>query len=89
MLSSHMIHRAPPPLLSAERGKFYLPQREKKDEEIGEVGAVIYGGGGAGTNKDDSKKAWSLHFVPSTIPLLHRSIRRIIKIYIFIDRINS
>jgi hypothetical protein len=63
-------------------------EREKKYEELDKVGAVI-AGRGAGVNKDDSKKAWSLHFVPSTILLLHRSIRPSIKIYIFTDHINS
>jgi hypothetical protein len=34
--------------------KFYPPLREKKDEELGAVGAVI--AEGTGINKDDSKK---------------------------------
>jgi hypothetical protein len=58
--------------------KVFPPQRAKKDEELGEVGAAIAGGEAAEINKDDRKKAWSLHFVPSTIPMLYRSIRRII-----------
>ncbi len=64
LLSSHMIH--PPPPQSAER--------EKKDEELGEVGAVISGGEGLEPIKTTAKsRVPSFHFVPSTIPLLHRS----------------